>query len=94
METIKEDTNKEISDLIKKRLSELGISQYRFINSTAIDVTNKQTLIRILRGKGSTRYDTVKRYLSLLGIEIHFKTTKSVEKTLADLNIKPKHQLK
>ena len=69
MKKFKNDFPQYVAEKFKERLNELGISQYKFVNTYA-DLTNRPTLQRIMRGVGGSSIDTVAHYADLLGLEL------------------------
>lgn len=65
------DFPKYVSEVMKKRLEELGMSRYRMINDAPS--VNRPTLSRMLRGEGSTNISTLAHYCEQLGLEIIIK---------------------
>lgn len=60
---------KYIAEKFKERLKELGMTQYKFVNSQP-DYTNHPTLRRILKGEGGSNIETIAHYADLLGLEL------------------------
>ena len=71
METKKEkhDIQKYVADVIKTRLAELGMTQYRFVKDNP-DVVNALTLHNMLNCKYAPYLITVSEYCDRLGLEI------------------------
>lgn len=58
-----------VASVFKKRLSELKMTPYRFINDYS-DTINRGTLTRMLYRDGGTNISTIAHYAALLGLEI------------------------
>lgn len=82
----KVNANQFIAEAFKNRMKDLGISQYKFVHSRKTDA-NRPTLVRLLRGEGSTQFDTVASYADWLGLEIVFQPKESCEDTLKKLGL-------
>lgn len=65
-----------ISETIRKRLEEFGLSQYRFLQDNK-NTTNEVTLRNILKGNYSTNIHTIAHYCDLLGLEIVIRPKES-----------------
>jgi DNA-binding phage protein len=57
-----------ISETLRARMTELGISQYRMVREN--DDFNLVTMQRLLHGVGSPSVDTLVPYLDTLGLEL------------------------
>lgn len=72
------DTNKDfpkyVGESVRKRLAELELSQYRFLQ--CFNGITHPTLTRILRGAGSTNISTLADICNELGLEITIKPKK------------------
>lgn len=69
MAKFKNDFADYVAQTFNKRLKELGLSKFRFINENN-EFSNRPTLTRILRGDGGSNITTVAHYAEMLGLEI------------------------
>lgn len=63
------ETSKQIADILRNRLKELGLTQTAFVRKHAI-TTTYPAFSRILRGENGVNINLLAHYCDLLGFEI------------------------